>query len=87
MEVTHGQEFTISLVAVDQVNHTVPKVVIFSSIQSTKNWLSKGQIVQNTNESCTDLTFSILSSGDVSVPQNDTLSLYADGPCKSANRS
>ena len=50
VEVTHGQEFTISLVAVDQVNHTVPNIVIFSSIKSTKNWLSKGQIVQNTNK-------------------------------------
>ena len=50
VEVTHGQEFTISLVAVDQVNHTVPNIVIFSSIKSTKNWSSKGQIMQNTNK-------------------------------------
>ena len=87
VSVTRGQEFTISLVAVDQVNHTVANVVVFSSVESNKNWLSKGQTVQNTNESCTNLTFSILSLGDLSVPHNDMLRLYADGPCKSANRS
>ena len=49
VNVTHGQEFTISLVAVDQVNHTVANVCIFSSMESNKNWLNRGQIVQNTN--------------------------------------
>ena len=87
VKVTHGREFNISLVAVDQVNHTVANVVIFSSMESNKNWLSKGQIVQNTSDSCTNLTFSILSSGNLSVSYNDTLHLYADGPCKSANHS
>ena len=87
VKVTHGKEFNISLVAVDQVNHTVENVSIFSSMESSLNWLSKGQIVQNTSDNCTDLTFSILSSGNLSVPHNDTLHLYADGPCKSANHS
>ena len=87
IKVTHGTEFNISLVAVDQVNHTVENVTIFSSMESSKNWLSKGQIVQNTSDSCTNLTFSILSSGNISVPHNDTLHLYPDGPCKSADRS
>ena len=81
IEVTHGKKFIVSLVAVDQVNQTVENVSIFSSMESSLNWLSKGQIVQNTSESCTDLTFSILSSGNLSVPHNDTLHLYADGPC------
>ena len=88
IKVTHGREFNISLVAVDQANHTVENVAIFSSMESSENWLSKGQIVQNTSDTgCTNLTFSILSSGDLSVPHNDTLHLYADGPCKSANHS
>ena len=87
IKITHGETFIVSLVAVDQVNHTVENVSIFSSMESSKNWLSKGQIVQNTSESCTNLTFSILSSGNLSIPHNDTLHLYADGPCKSASHS
>ena len=85
--ITHGQKFNISLVAVDQVNHTVPNVAIFSSMESSKNWLNKGQIVQNTGKGCTNLTFSILSSDNLSEFHNDTLHLYPDGPCKSASRS
>ena len=87
VKVTHGEEFSISLVAVDQVSHIVANVMIFSSLEPSLNWLSKSQIVQNTSESCTNLTFSILSSGNLSIPHNDTLHLYADGPCKSADRS
>ena len=87
LKVTHGKEFKIPLVAVDQANYIVENVIIFSSMESSLNWLSKGQIVQNTSENCTDLTFSILSSGNLSVPHNDTLHLYPDGPCKSVNRS
>ena len=87
IEVTHGTEFNISLVAIDQVNHTVENVTIFSTMESGKNWLSKGQIVQNTTDRCTNITFSILSSGNISVSHNDTLHLYPDGPCKSADRS
>ena len=85
--VNYGEKFNISLVAVDQVNHTVENVIIFSSVESSKNWLSKGQSVQNTSDSCTNLTFSVLSSGNVSTSHNYTLHLYADGPCKSADRS
>ena len=87
IKVTHGTEFNISLVAVDQVNNIVEKVTIFSSMESRKNWLDKGQIVQNTSKGCTNLTFSILSSDNISVSHNDTLHLYPDGPCKSADRS
>ena len=87
VKVTHGTKFNISLVAVDQVNNTVENVTIFSSMESNRNWLSKGQIVQNTSKGCTNLTFSILSSDNISIPHNDTLHLYADGPCKSADRS
>ena len=87
IKVTHGQEFNISLVAVDQVNHTVANVTIFSSMESNKNWLGKGQIIQNTSINCTNLTFSILTLGNISTYHNDTLHVYADGPCKSASRS
>ena len=85
--VTHGEEFSISLVAVDQVNHTVANVSIYSSMESSVNWLNRGQIVQNTSESCTNLTFSILSSGNISIPYYDKLHLYTDGPCKSVEYS
>ena len=36
IKVTHGTEFNISLVAVDQVDNTVEKVTIFSSMESRK---------------------------------------------------
>ena len=85
--VAYGEEFSVSLVAVDQVNHTVANVSIYSSMESSMNWLSRGQIVQNTSESCTELTFSILSSGNISIPYYDKLHLSADGPCKSAEHS
>jgi hypothetical protein len=64
IKVSHGQEFNISLVAVDQINHTVENIVILSSMNSSNNWLSKGQIVQNTSESCTN---KFLSSGNLSI--------------------
>ena len=54
-------------------------------MESNKNRLDKN--VQMTNENCTNLTFSIFSSGNLSVSHNDMLWLYADGPCKSADHS
>ena len=74
-EVKKGQEFTVPLVAVDQVNNTVPNVIIRSLL--SQGGLGENQLNQSTGEGCTNLTFSIFSS-----QPSERLILYADGPCK-----
>ena len=72
----------MSLVAVDQVNHTLPNITIHSSLASTEGGLGEGQLMQKTKDSCTNLTFSVFSIHD-----HEELLLYPDGPCKNANLS
>ena len=68
------------LVAVDQVNHTVDANI--TTLVSFEVGLSEGQQIQDINSSCTNLTFNVFS------PKHfETLKLYADGPCRSADPS
>ena len=53
INVTKGERFNISLVAVDQVNHTVENVVIYSSLGSPQSGLGYGQMAQMTGNACT----------------------------------
>ena len=78
VEVKKGETFTVTLVAVDQVNHTVPNVSIHSYLLSPESSLVEGQY-QMTSEYCTDLLFSITSSSTY-----EQLIVYGDGPCKDA---
>ena len=55
----------MSLVAVDQVNHTLPGTAIHSSLASTEGGLGEGQMIQKTKDSCTNLTFSVFSIRDI----------------------
>ena len=57
-----GKEFTVSLVAVDQVNHTVPNATIRSYLSSSQGGLGENQHNQSTGKGCTNLTFNIFSS-------------------------
>ena len=77
-----GGSFSIYLVAVDQVNHTLKNVQIYSSLIHAGNNLGEGQTTQATRNVCTNLTFSIFS-----LHASDELILYAEGPCKNTSRS
>ena len=81
--VKRGGEFNVSLVAVDQVNHTLPNTTIHSSLAYTEGGLGEGQLMQQTKKkACTNLTFNVFSIRD-----HEKLLLYPDGPCKDANLS
>jgi hypothetical protein len=77
-----GATFNVSLVAVDQVNHTLPNTTIHSSLAYTEGGLGEGQLMQSTKDACTNLTYSVFS-----IRNREELLLYPDGPCKNANLS
>ena len=79
IQVKKGQTFTVSLVAVDQVNITVPNATIRSSLFSSLGGLGENQLIQSTDNTCTNLTFNVFSPHP-----SEQLILYADGPCKDA---
>ena len=82
IQVKKGERFTLSLVAVDQVNHTVANAMVFSSLSNTESGLGQGQMTQITKNTCTDLTFNVYSPHP-----SEELILYAKGPCKDAGMS
>ena len=82
IQVKKGHFFDVLLVAVDQVNQTVKNVTVYSSLRYEESGLGAGQMIQTTKNHCTNLTFSITS------PHNhENLTLYAEGPCRSASNS
>ena len=76
--VKKGFRFTISLVAVDQVNHSV-SATIRSTLFSIHGGLDEDQALQNISDSCSTLKFSVFSPHE-----SDKLIMYAEGPCKDA---
>ena len=78
IEVKKGEAFTVSLVAVDQVNNSVEANII-SSLSSSHGGFGEGQQIQDVGTNCTSLTYNVFSSHD-----NETMKLYADGPCGSS---
>ena len=82
IHVPKGENFTVSLVAVDQLNYTISHATIHSLPSLTESGLREGQLIQRTTEACTDLTFSVFSPH-----QSEELILYPDGPCKDAKLS
>ena len=81
-QVKKGESFNVSLVAVDQVNHTVLNVMIHSSLRYAESGLSEGQLTQITKNACTNLTFNVYS-----LHSSEQLILYAEGPCRNVSRS
>ena len=81
VRVKKGETFTVSLVAVDQVNHTVDANII-SSLSSFDGGFGEGQQTQTVQRNCTHLTFNVFSPHD-----SETIHLYADGPCANAQPS
>ena len=82
VHVPKGGNFTVSLVAVDQLNNTVTSATIHSSLNSTEGGLMEGQLTQSTSEACTKLTFNVFSPHE-----SEELILYPAGPCKDAKLS
>ena len=76
-----GETFTVSLVAVDQADHAV-SANIASSLSSTDGGFGENQQTQSVGGSCSELTFNVFSPHDT-----ETIILYADGPCGSAEIS
>ena len=81
IKVKKGEAFTVSLVAVDQVNHSVDANII-SSLSSQDGGFREGQQIQSVGRNCTDLTFNVVSPYDL-----ETINLFADGPCGSSKPS
>ena len=81
-EIMKGELFHCSLVAVDQINHTVNDVTIRSSLKFKESGLGEGQLAQKIGSTCTNLTISISSPHTF-----EELMAYAEGPCKDAKLS
>ena len=82
IHVKKGESFNVTLVAVDQVNHTLKDVEVYSALSHTQSSLGEGQTTQATKNACTNLTFSIISPHTA-----EQLILYPEGPCRNASRS
>ena len=81
ISVMKGHPFTVILVAVDQVNHSV-NATIRSFLSSPKGGLGEGQQSQSSYQICTNLTFNAFSP----LP-SEKLTLYAEGPCNNTGIS
>ena len=81
IEVMKGELFTLLIVAVDHVNHTV-STNIRSYLSNKGSRLGNGQKVQHANSSCTKLNYWVYSNVN-----RELLTLYAKGPCKDAGIS
>ena len=81
IKVKKGEAFTMQLVAVNQVNHSVDANII-SSLSSQDGGFSEGQQTQSVGKNCSNVTFNVFS------PHNsETINLFADGPCGSSTLS
>ena len=81
IKVKKGEAFTMPLVAVDQVNHSVDANII-SSLSSQDGGFSEGQQTQSVGKNCSNVTFNVFS------PHNsEMINLFADGPCGSSTLS
>ena len=80
--VRKGERFNVSLVAVDQVNHTIDSANVISSLSTHFGGLGENQLNQTINGNCTELYFEVYSPDPT-----EQLTMYADGPCKDAAKS
>jgi predicted outer membrane repeat protein len=81
ISVMKGHPFTVTLVAVDQVNHSV-NATIRSFLSSPRGGLGEGQQSQSSYQTCTKLTFNAFSP-----LSSEKLTLYAEGPCNNTGIS
>ena len=80
-KVKKGEAFTVPLVAVDQVNHSVDANII-SSLSSQRGGFSEGQQTQSVGKKCNNVTFNVFSRYNFEI-----INLFADGPCGSSTLS
>ena len=73
--------FNVSISAFDHVGHP-RKALILAEIDSSTGSLGEGQQSQEIDDQCTLLSFSVTS-----VASNETIAIYADGPCGNAGQS
>ena len=76
--VKKGENFNVSIVAVDQINNTVD-ANITSFTYSFDVGFGEGQQIQSVGRYCTDLKYNVFSPYD-----SVTINLFADGPCRDA---
>ena len=81
IKVKKGEAFTMPLVAVDQVNHSVDANII-SSLSSQDGGFSEGQQTQSVGKNCSNVKFNVFSRYDFEI-----INLFADGPCGSSKLS
>ena len=81
IKVKKGEQFTVPLIAVDHVNHTV-NAIIHSRLSIKVGGLGEDQSMQEVNNTCTNLTFNVFSPYPFAK-----LILYAQGPCKDSEQS
>ena len=80
IKVKKGQNFSISIAAVDQVNRSVNASIRSMLINNSHGRMGEGQQQQKiSGENCTKLTYSVYSPND-----SEIISLFADGPCKTS---
>ena len=77
-----GRRFQVPLVAVNQVNRTLPNVTVYSSLRYAESGLGEGEMAQVTTDECSLFSFTIFSS----QPQEE-ITLYAENPCRNATKS
>ena len=78
IHVIKGHMFSISLVAVDQVNHTLESDVT-ASLSSNDGGFREGQQVQGISANCSQLTYNVMTPHD-----SEELILSPVGPCRDA---
>ena len=76
VSVKKGEEFNVTLVAVDQVNRSLAALISIT-VNSANSRLQDGQGMQKVSDECTNLTFNVYSPHD-----NEELILHADDPCQ-----
>ena len=79
--VKKGETFTVTIVAVDQVNHPTDAYVT-SLLVSSKGGLGEGQQTQRISRNCTDMHFNVFSPN-----VSETIALFANGPCGNSSLS
>lgn len=81
-QVKKGENFTVALVAVDQVNHTISNATIHAYLTFAESGFGEGQLIQKTGDSCTDLTYSVTT-----IHEYEEIVVYAEGPCRDSYMS
>ena len=80
-QVKKGETLRVSVAAIDHVNR-LSDAIIISSLSSTDGGFDEGQISQTVKSKCSNLTFNVFSPHD-----SESVTLAADGPCRSSSSS